>query len=164
MEHVVFYPSLDGSPAFRRVASLEEAARFVEHLRNVEDVTDFSVHALTAVPLSVRPWYRVEMPFDAQGPAEPMEPYGVAPAVPEPAEAPFATLPLAAVPSPEASPAEPAAVVEEFAPVASVAAVAPVEEFAPVAPVAPVEQLEPMAPELAEAVAGGRRSMGFFTR
>jgi hypothetical protein len=153
MEHVVFYPSLDGSPAFRRVASLEEAARFVEHLRNVEDVTDFSVHALTSVPLSVRPWYRVEMPFDAQGSAEPVEPYEVAPAVPEPAEAPFATLPLAAVP--ESAPAEPAAVVEEFAPAA------PVEEFAPVAP---VEQLEPMAPELAEAVAGGRRSMGFFTR
>jgi hypothetical protein len=158
MEHVVFYPSLDGSPAFRRVASLEEAARFVEHLRNVEDVTDFSVHALTSVPLSVRPWYRVEMPFDAQGPAEPVEPYGVAPAVPEPAEAPFAALPLAAVPSPDSAPAQPAAAVEEFAPAA------PVEEFAPVAPVAPVEQLEPMAPELAEAVAGGRRSMGFFTR
>jgi hypothetical protein len=154
MEHVVFYPSLDGSPAFRRVASLEEAARFVEHLRNVEDVTDFSVHALTSVPLSVRPWYRVEMPFDAQGSAEPVEPYEVAPAVPEPAEAPFATLPLAAVPAPESAPAEPAAVVAEFAP-------APVEEFAPVAP---VEQLEPMTPELAEAVAGGRRSMGFFTR
>jgi hypothetical protein len=149
MEHVVFYPSLDGSPAFRRVASLEEAARFVEHLRNVEDVTDFSVHALTSVPLSVRPWYRVEMPFDAQGSAEPVEPYEVAPAVPAPAEVPFATLPLAAVSAPESAPAEPAAVIEEFA---------------PVAPVEPVEQLEPMAPERAEAVAGGRRSMGFFTR
>jgi hypothetical protein len=149
MEHVVFYPSLDGSPAFRRVASLEEAARFVEHLRNVEDVTDFSVHALTSVPLSVRPWYRVEMPFDAQGSAEPVEPYEVAPAVLAPAEVPFATLPLAAVSAPESAPAEPAAVIEEFA---------------PVAPVEPVEQLEPMAPELAEAVAGGRRSMGFFTR
>jgi hypothetical protein len=155
MEHVVFYPSLDGSPAFRRVASLEEAARFVEHLRNVEDVTDFSVHALTSVPLSVKPWYRVEMPFDGQGTAEPAEPFEVAPAVPAPVEAPYATtLPLAAVPAPESAPAEPAAVVAEFAP-------APVEEFAPVAP---VEQIEPMTPELAEAVAGGRRSMGFFTR
>jgi hypothetical protein len=152
MEHVVFYPSSDGSPAFRRVASLEEAARFVEHLRNVEDVTDFSVHALTSVPLSVRPWYRVEMPFDGQGPAAPVEPFEVAPAVPAPAEPPLAQLPLAAVPAPESAPAEPAAVVEEFAPAA------PVEEFAP------VEQLEPMTPELAEAVAGGRRSMGFFTR
>jgi hypothetical protein len=155
MEHVVFYPSVDGSPAFRRVASLEEAARFVEHLRNVEDVTDFSVHALTSVPLSVRPWYRVEMPFDAQASAAPVEPYEVAPAVPAPVEAPVAMPVLAAVPAHESVPAEPAAVIEEFAPPA------PVEEFAPVAA---VEQLEPMAPELAEAVAGGRRSMGFFTR
>jgi hypothetical protein len=155
MEHVVFYPSVDGSPAFRRVASLEEAARFVEHLRNVEDVTDFSVHALTSVPLSVRPWYRVEMPFDGQGPVAPVESSEVAPAVPAPVEPPLAAVPLAAVPSPDSVPAEPAAVAEEFAPPA------PVEEFAPVAP---VEQLEPMTPELAEAVAGGRRSMGFFTR
>jgi hypothetical protein len=150
MEHVVFYPSFDGSPAFRRVASLEEAARFVEHLRNVEDVTDFSVHALTSVPLSVRPWYRVEMPFDAQEPGTPAEPFEVAPAVPAPAEAPIAELPLAAMPA-----------AEPVAPLAPVAEFVPAE---PVEPVAPVEQLEPMAPELAEAVAGGRRSMGFFTR
>jgi hypothetical protein len=153
MEHVVFYPSFDGSPAFRRVASLEEAARFVEHLRNVEDVTDFSVHALTSVPLSVRPWYRVEMPFDAQEPGAPAEPFEVAPAVPAPAEAPIAELPLAALPAPE--------------PVAALTPVAefvPAEAAAPVAPVEQVEPLEPMAPELAEAVAGGRRSMGFFTR
>jgi hypothetical protein len=153
MEHVVFYPSFDGSPAFRRVASLEEAARFVEHLRNVEDVTDFSVHALTSVPLSVRPWYRVEMPFDAQEPGAPAEPFEVAPAVPAPAEAPIAELPLAALPAPE--------------PVAALAPVAefvPAEPAAPVAAVEPIEPIEPMAPELAEAVAGGRRSMGFFTR
>jgi hypothetical protein len=155
MEHVVFYPSFDGSPAFRRVASLEEAARFVEHLRNVEDVTDFSVHALTSVPLSVRPWYRVEMPFDAQTPGASAEPFEVAPAVPEPAEPPIAELPLAAMPAPE--PVAALTPVAEFVP-AETAAPAPVE------PVAPVEQLEPMAPELAEAVAGGRRSMGFFTR
>jgi hypothetical protein len=145
MEHVVFYPSLDGSPAFRRVASLEEAARFVEHLRNVEDVTDFSVHALTPVPLSVRPWYRVEVPFDAQDQGSPVEPFEVAPAVPLPAQPLIAEMPIEAPPA-----AEPAATVT-----------ATVQQFEPAEPVEPVE---PMAPELAEAVAGGRRSMGFFTR
>jgi hypothetical protein len=159
MEHVVFYPSLDGSPAFRRVASLEEAARFVEHLRNVEDVTDFSVHALTAVPLSVRPWYRVEMPFDAQDQGSPVEPFEVAPAVPEPAQLPIAEMPIEALTAVEPPAAPIAAPVEQFEPVAAL-----VEPVEPVAPVEPVEQLEPMAPELAEAVAGGRRSMGFFTR
>jgi hypothetical protein len=103
------------------------------------------VHSLTSVPLSVRPWYRVEMPFDAQDPGAPAGPFEAAPVVPAPAEAPIAE--LAAMPAPEPA-----------------AAVAPVEEFVPAEPVAPVEALEPMTPELAEAVAGGRRSMGFFTR
>jgi hypothetical protein len=159
MEHVVFYPSFDGTPAFRRVASLEDAARFVEHLRNVEDVTDFSVHALTQVPLSVKPWYRVEVPFEAPGEPVAAEPYGVpAPATAEPVaepepevRAPAAVMPEPVMPEPQLA-----------------AAVMPEPQLAavpePVEPAAPVEQLEPMTPELAEAVAGGRRSMGFFTR
>ena len=95
-------------------ASLEDAARFVEHLRNVEDVTDFSVHALTAVPLAVKPWYRVEMPFDAQG-SRSLSSRTVAPAVPAPVEQPIAELPIAEqpfadAPFPDAPVAEPAAV------------------------------------------------------
>ncbi len=62
MEHVVFFPAPDGSPAFRRVPSLEEAVRLVEHLRNVEGVATAAVHALTEVPLSFRAYYRVEVP------------------------------------------------------------------------------------------------------
>lgn len=62
MEHVVFFPAPDGSPAFRRLATIDDAARFVEHLRNVENVTEASVHTLTEVPLSFKAWYRVELP------------------------------------------------------------------------------------------------------
>jgi hypothetical protein len=62
VEHVVFFPAPDGTPAFRRVSEFEEAVRFVEHLRNVENVTGASVYTLTEVPLSFRAWYRVEMP------------------------------------------------------------------------------------------------------
>jgi hypothetical protein len=65
VEHVVFFPAPDGSPAFRRVASLDEAVRLVEHLRNVEGVSTVSVHALTEVPLSFRAYYRVEVPTEA---------------------------------------------------------------------------------------------------
>ena len=64
MEHVVFYPTADAAPAFRRVASLEEAVRLVEHLRNVEGVSEVSCHALTEVPLSFKAYYRVEVPGD----------------------------------------------------------------------------------------------------
>jgi len=62
VEHVVFFPAPDGTPAFRRLASLDDAVRFVEHLRNVEGVSEASVHALSEVPLSFKAWYRVEVP------------------------------------------------------------------------------------------------------
>jgi hypothetical protein len=76
MEHVVFYPSAEGAPSFRRVSSLDEAVNFVEHLRNVESVTEFSVHALTPVPLAFRAYYRVEVPAgDEQVPAQAASPW-----------------------------------------------------------------------------------------
>ena len=64
MEHVVFHPGPDGAPAFRRFPSLEDAVRYVEHLRNIEGVSEVSVHALSPVPLAFRAYYRVELPTD----------------------------------------------------------------------------------------------------
>ena len=64
MEHVVFHPGPDGSPAFRRFGSLEDAVRFVEHLRNAEGVSEVSVHSLAPVQLSFRAYYKVEVPVD----------------------------------------------------------------------------------------------------
>jgi hypothetical protein len=90
MEHVVFYPGPDGAPAFRRLASLDEAVRLVEHLRNVEGVTEVSVYALTPVPLSFRPYYRVEVPAEAGSP----DPVAEAPV----AEAVTAEVPVPAAP------------------------------------------------------------------
>src|SRR5881398_1313719 len=65
MEHVVFHPGPDGSPAFRRFGALEDAVGFVEHLRNAEGVSEVSVHALSPVPLAFRAYYKVEMPESA---------------------------------------------------------------------------------------------------
>lgn len=62
MEHVVFFPATDATPAFRRVASIEDAVRLVEHLRNVEGVEQVSVHALVEVPLSFRTVIKVDLP------------------------------------------------------------------------------------------------------
>jgi hypothetical protein len=73
MEHVVFYPGPDATPGYRRFASLDEAVRFVEHVRNVEGVSDVSVHALTAVPLAFRAYYKVEVPVDVPPPAAPVD-------------------------------------------------------------------------------------------
>jgi hypothetical protein len=62
MEHVVFYPGAGGAPSFQRVSSLDEAVGYVERLRNGANVTEFSVYELTPVPLSMRAYYRVEVP------------------------------------------------------------------------------------------------------
>ncbi len=98
MEHVVFYPTHDGSPAFRRLPTLDEAVRLVEHLRNVEGVAEVSVHALTEVPLAFKAYYRVEVPGAAE-PAVSTEQV----LVPEPVE--LLEPPVAAVPALEEVPA-----------------------------------------------------------
>jgi hypothetical protein len=66
MEHVVFFPSADGVPSFQRVESLDDAVAYVEHLRNVESITEFSVHSMTEVPLSFRAYYHVVVPAAAE--------------------------------------------------------------------------------------------------
>jgi len=93
MEHVVFYQSAQGVPAFRRVASLEDAVSFAEHLRNIEGVTDFSVYSMSPVTLSMRAYYHVEVSgADAAVPAQ----------EPAPASVPDPGSPFAAVPGGEA--------------------------------------------------------------
>ena len=119
MEHVVFFPAPDGSPAFRRFPSLEEAVRLVEHLRNVEGVASVSVHALTEVPLSFRAYYRVEVPGEATVPAQPVVEHEVPQAL-----APIAVEAAALAVEPEPAP-EPA---PELAPVDDVPALALVED------------------------------------
>ena len=140
MEHVVFFPSADGSPAFRRLASLQEAVDFVEHLRNEQDVREVSVHSLNEVPLAFRTVYRVEVA-------------GVVPAPSDPVEAP--TQPVA---EPVAEPAvEAAPVVEPVVEPVAEAAVEPVAE-----PVA--EAVAETASPDGEVVGAGAEghSLGFF--
>lgn len=99
----MFFPAHDGSPAFRRVASLEDAVRLVEHLRNVEGVSEVSCHALTEVPLAFRAYYRVEVPVGAaavgEAPVGEMALPALADAVaaPQVEPEPVATEPLLAV-------------------------------------------------------------------
>jgi hypothetical protein len=83
VEHVVFFPAPDGTPAFRRFGTVDDAARFVEHLRNVENVGGASVHALTEVPLAFKAWYRVELPaVGSEAPASEVSPEEPAAAAP----------------------------------------------------------------------------------
>jgi hypothetical protein len=154
MEHVVFYQSTQGTPAFRRMASIEDAVSFAEHLRNVEGVTDFSVYALTPVSLKLRAYYHVEISEAGraaarQAPTEPgpsdTVPVETVPVESEPTEAPPAA--AAEAPTPPATP--PA--LPEPAPVATdryaiPAEVAKPDETAAAEPTAAVETASPAAP------------------
>lgn len=149
MEHVVFFPASDGSPAFRRVAGIEDALRLVEHLRNVEGINEVSCHALTEVPLAFRTYYRVEVPGaeDSQG-------------VPAPAPE-AAQVELALVPQPaEESGVEVPAVVAD-------AEHAEAAADGPVLVEASYDESQEQAPAMAAAGSNGRssdgaKSLGFF--
>ena len=138
MEHVVFHPGPDGSPAFRRFGSLEDAVRFVEHLRNVEGVSEVSVHALAPVQLSFRAYYKVEVPAD-----QPVVD------VPAPSEPMFEAVPVSAEPVAEPVAAEP--VMPE-----------PVMAEAPMAEPQFAEAQFAEAGAAAEQPSNGKRSLGFF--
>lgn len=77
MSFMVNFRSAEGKPGYHPTDSLEEAVRFVEHLRNQEQVTDARVWRLHEVPLEVKTYYKVVVPSGAP----------VAAASPEPAPA-----------------------------------------------------------------------------
>ena len=139
MEHVVFHPAPDGSPAFRRFGSLEDAVRFVEHLRNAEGVSEVSVHALAPVPLAFRAYYKVEVPAD-----QPVVD------VPAPSEPVMETLPVA----PEPVMAEPVMAEPVMAEPVMAEPVMAEAQFA--------EAQFAEAGAAAEQPSNGKRSLGFF--
>ncbi len=170
MEHVVFYQSAQGTPAFRRVASLDDAVSFAEHLRNVENITDFSVYSLAPVTLSLRAYYHVEVSGNGTAAAAPAgtptqaDPaptsypsyLDAAPAVAVDAPLPEATAPAAASPTPSLSFTaleEASTPVEQMPPPASVPfAAAPLPPAADSAAVEAFVKSEPAAlPPPAEA-------------
>lgn len=91
--HMVMFRSAEGKPGFHQTDGLDEAIRFVEHLRNVENVPDARVYKLTEVPLEVRTIYKIEV---ADEPVS-REPVAAAAASSTPAAPPEASSPTAAV-------------------------------------------------------------------
>ena len=61
MSFLVNFRSAEGKPGYHPAESLEEAIRFVEHLRNQEHVLDARVWRLQEVPLEVKTYYKVEV-------------------------------------------------------------------------------------------------------
>jgi len=69
MSFMVNFRSAEGKPGYHPTDTLEEAVRFVEHLRNQEQVADARVWRLQEVPLEVKTYYKVVVPTGAPAPA-----------------------------------------------------------------------------------------------
>ncbi|HET7490133.1 MAG TPA: hypothetical protein VFJ85_19575 [Acidimicrobiales bacterium] len=82
MSFMVNFRSAEGKPGYHPTETLDEAVRFVEHLRNQEHVTDARVWRLQEVPLEVKTYYKVVVPAVAG--AAPAPPVAHAPEIPVP--------------------------------------------------------------------------------
>lgn len=112
MPHMVIFRTAEGKPGYHPTESLEDAVRFVEHLRNQEAVHDARVFRMSEVPLEVKTYFRVEVAADdAVGP------------VGHVASVPPAVSAADAVPSPKVTPARRSSEPDKESPVALPAAV-----------------------------------------
>lgn len=61
MAHLVIFRTTDGKPAYHQTEALDDAVRFVEHLRNEEQVTDARIFTMSEVPIEFKVQWRVEV-------------------------------------------------------------------------------------------------------
>ena len=67
---MVIFRSPDGKPGYHQAETLEEAVRFVERLRNDDEVTDARVFRMEEVPIEFKVYYRVEVGGAAEAPVD----------------------------------------------------------------------------------------------
>lgn len=81
MPHMVIFRSAEGKPGYHQAESLDEAVRFVEHLRNQEGVSETRIFRMQEVPIEFKTYYKVEVAGDepAHTPMAPAQPAPVAP-------------------------------------------------------------------------------------
>ncbi len=61
MPHMVAFRTKEGKPGYHWADTLDDAVRFVEHLRNNEQVDDSKVYRMTEVPIEFKVLYKVEV-------------------------------------------------------------------------------------------------------
>ncbi|HEV7886933.1 MAG TPA: hypothetical protein VGO92_05190 [Acidimicrobiales bacterium] len=102
MPHMVIFRSAEGKPGYHQAETLDEAVRFVEHLRNQEQVPEARIFRMQEVPIEFKTYVRVEVAPAHDEPAA--APAQAAAPVPAAAPAPVAPAPAAAPPAPAAAP------------------------------------------------------------
>lgn len=61
VEHLVRFTTAEGREGQHQASTLEDALKFVEHLRNAEEATDVRVYRMHQVPIEFKAYYRVEV-------------------------------------------------------------------------------------------------------
>ena len=59
--HMVIFRGSDGKPGYHQIDGLDEAVRFVERLRNGENVDQARIFKMDEVGFSFRPYFKVEI-------------------------------------------------------------------------------------------------------
>jgi hypothetical protein len=70
VEHLVRFTSAEGRDGYHTAASLDDALKFVERLRNNEEVDRVRLFRLQEVPIEFKAYYKVELRA-SDGPAAP---------------------------------------------------------------------------------------------
>src|SRR5205807_4228675 len=71
MPHMVIFRDAEGRPGYHQSEALEDAVRFVEHLRNEQQVGDAWVFSMQEVSLEFKSYWRVSA---GASPAEEQQP------------------------------------------------------------------------------------------
>ena len=61
MPHMVVFRSTEGKPGYHQADAIEDAVKFVERLRNQENVTEARIFRMQEVPIEFKTYYRVEV-------------------------------------------------------------------------------------------------------
>jgi hypothetical protein len=61
MPFMVIYRTSDGSSSFEQAEAIDEAALFVEQLRNKEGIDQIRIYRMEEISFAFRPYYKVEL-------------------------------------------------------------------------------------------------------
>lgn len=71
MEHLVRFTSAEGRDGYHNADSLDDALKFVERLRNNEEVDNVRLFRLQEIPIEFKAYYKVELRSSDGGAAPP---------------------------------------------------------------------------------------------
>ncbi|MDQ1394830.1 MAG: hypothetical protein QOG64_89 [Acidimicrobiaceae bacterium] len=61
MPHMVIFRDAEGRPGYHQAEGIEDAVRFVEHLRNEQQVSETRIFSMQEVPIEIKSYWRVEV-------------------------------------------------------------------------------------------------------